>query len=93
MITEVTGSIIEIRAKTPFTSTKEYLANDAAYVFGYVKPFINSGIKKVRVIYTINGLDATLFEASLSDITDWVNKKIDDTAFAKKIKVSTLPTK
>jgi len=85
MISEVTGNILEIRVKDPSVS-KEKLDVGTAYIFGYIEPFIGKNLQKVRVIYTVNNFDASLFETSLSDISAWKNKTIDDTAFAQKIK-------
>lgn len=87
MISEITGDILEIRLKNPENVLEENLSVGTAYIFGYIEPsIINTKIKKVRVIYTINSLDNSVFEASLSDITNWKNKKITDDDFAKKIK-------
>ena len=92
MISEAAGGVLEIRAKDPAAS-KENLAAGTAYIFGYVEPFVGKDIKKVRVIYTANNFDATLFEASLADISSWKNKTIDDAAFAKKITFADLTKK
>jgi hypothetical protein len=92
MISEVVGNVLEIRVKDP-SVLKEKLDVGTAYIFGYVEPSIGKNIKTVRVIYTVNNFDVSLFETSLSDISDWTSKKIDDTAFAQKIKFVNLAKK
>ncbi|MEI8337589.1 MAG: hypothetical protein WCF92_00400 [bacterium] len=89
-ITQVVGNILEVRVKSPDSATKEKLSNGAAYIFGYLDLNLNKGAEKIRVIYTVNDVDATLYEASVSDISDWRSKKITDIEFAQKIKVASL---
>jgi hypothetical protein len=92
MISEVTGNILEIRVKDPSVS-KEKLDVGTAYIFGYIEPFIGKNLQKVRVIYTKDNFDASLFEVARADISDWTSKKIDDTTFAQKIKFVDLTKK
>ncbi|MFA6463449.1 MAG: hypothetical protein WCV55_00385 [Candidatus Paceibacterota bacterium] len=89
-VSEVSGNVLEVRVKTPDNVTKEKLSNGAAYIFGYLDLNLNKGVEKVRVIYTVNDADTTLYEASAQDISDWRSKKNNDSTFAKKIKVANL---
>ncbi|GEM_PF-3166340 len=86
MISEVAGGILEVRLQTPANVTKSNLDNGTAFLLGYLVPNISKDTEKIRVIYTIDGADKELYEASLTDINSWRNKTIDESTFTKRIK-------
>ena len=85
-ISEIVGGIIEVRVKKPENVTKDTLSIATAYIFGYVEPYLSTGYRKYRVIYTVNDMDAAVYEASYADVYDWKKKQISDAEFAKTVK-------
>lgn len=89
-ISEVTGGIIEIRTKTPDKVSPSALLNGSGYILRTAEPQFPGQISTFRLILTVNGLDATMIEASRKDIQDWTAKKITDQQFLNKLKRKSL---
>ena len=85
LISEVAGSVLEVRIDNPSSVSKSGLDNGTAFVFGYIVTNISGDTQKIRVIYTASGADKILYQANTSDINDWKSGKISDEIFAKKI--------
>ncbi len=86
LISEAAGGILEVRVKIPMNVSTSSLDNGTAFLFGYLIPNISKDTEKIRVIYTEDGSDKILYEASVADINSWRSKQIDESSFSKKIK-------
>lgn len=85
-ISEVEGGIIEIHTKTPENVSPDAIMAATSYIFGYVDPKISNQIKTLRLIFTVNGLDASLIEVSRTNVKDWITKRISDEVFVSSMK-------
>lgn len=82
---EISGGIIEIRTKTPENVSPDAIMGATAYIFGYIEPQFPDQIKTFRLIFTVNGLDATVLEVSRKDVKTWISKEMSDQEFVSTI--------
>jgi len=88
--TEIEGGFLEIRLETPVDVSEKALLVGAASIFGYVESYISSDIEKIRIIFTVNYLDAMFIEVESEDIEKWLEGDDDEEEFLNKFKVVNL---
>lgn len=86
-IAEAEGNVLEVRVETPTDVSEEALLMGTAYVLDYVEARVSEGIQKIRVIFTVNYLDAMFVEAQRQDIKEWREGKISANDLIQKFKI------
>jgi hypothetical protein len=89
-VTEASGGIIEIRTKAPANVSTRAILLTVAYIFSYVQPALPEKIATIRVILTMNGFDALVFETDRADLQEYMAGKISETDYVAKIRTSNL---
>jgi hypothetical protein len=89
-VTETEGGLLEIRLETPVDVSEKALLVGAASIFGYAESYVSSDIEKIRIIFTVNYLDAMFIEVENKDIKNWLEGNENEEDFLNKFKVVNL---
>lgn len=87
MVTEAEDGVLEVRLKTPSGVSEETLLVGSASIFGYVESNISGSVKKVRIIFTVNYLDAMFIEVECKQIDKWLGEDISDEKFMEEFRI------
>lgn len=86
-IIEAKNNILEVRLPTPTDVSKDTLMAGTAYMLGYLEPRVGEAVKRIRIIFTINYLDAMFIEVEVKNIEKWLKEKISDEEFIEKFRI------
>ena len=90
LLTVLNDEVLEVRTKTPVNVSPRAIYNACAYIFAYLQPRIPSPIKNMRIILTVNDLDAMFVETSYRDVAKWQAGEIEEKAFFDSLKIVNL---
>jgi hypothetical protein len=83
------GEDLLVRCSAP-TIKGEALNNGLVYIFAVINEKAKEEIKTIRLIFTINHVDATIVEVQREAISGWMDNKITNLEFINKFKVISL---
>jgi len=78
-----------VRCKAPTIKGKA-LNNGLVQVFAFINQRIPGDIKTIKLIFTINHVDATIVEVQRKAIDRWMNNEISNTEFINKFNAVSL---
>lgn len=87
---EVAWSILEIRTTAPNDISPEAITAAGSYIFSYIYSDISPEIKKMRLLLTINNVDAWLVETSIDNLTAWIHEDLSDEEFVTRLRKKNL---
>lgn len=80
-VTEAAGGVIEIRTAAPTGVSSDTIMLTSAYIFSYVEPQLPDQIKSIRLILTVNGLDAIVIETSRENLKKYIAGDLSEKAY------------
>ncbi len=80
------GGILEVRTKTPVNVSPAAIYGASAFVFAYLEPRLPRGIRDLRIILTVNDLDAMILETTRENVVKHQAGESGDDVFFKNLK-------
>jgi len=84
-----TNDVLEVRIKAPTISGEE-LYEGLTLVFSFLDEKINPDFNNMRLIFTINNVDASIVEVSRTNVISWKNNEISNAEFIQSFEKKSL---